>query len=1614
LALLLGLAAVLGLLCATRALASGSESILHVTVAEPASTVASAAAFTCTLQGTVRDYDGSVVPGVLVTAQPGNHSTHTGPMGVYLMTLDAGTYYVGVFKTGYITPPEQVVSVPPSHAGLDFSFPERFTIHGVIRYFDLRGASGVQVTVFPGEFRATSGASGAYTLTVTAGTYAVSARLRGYVSPPAQSITVPPNRNDVDFTLPRSFLLRGTVRDADGTAVPDVFVTALPGDYTTTTDVRGIYTLTVVAGTYSVSVGKLGYISPPERVVTLPPQQTEVHFVFPARYTIRGTVRDHDRSPVQGVWVSTTPGSFGAWTNANGVYTVTVISGTYEVRVVKADYPAPPARTVSVPPSRTEQDFFFPQRYAISGAVHDFDGEPLADVLITSQPGGYSTFSEPDGSYALRVLTGTYSLSAFLQGYPAPAAQSVTVPPDRSGVDFTFPRRYTIRGTVRDYDGTPLAGLWMTAQPGGCNAQTDALGAYTLTVTEGTYSVSAARPGHPGPAEQVVSAPPDHVGVDFSFVRLYTVRGTVRSSDGSPASDAWVSASPGGSSAWSDAMGAYTLTVSAGGYTVSVTKGGLASPPPQSVSVPPDRAGVDFSFPQSHTIAGRTLDSNGNPVANAWVTAAPGSYSTFSSSGGAYALTVLTGTYSVSASRYGYLNPPTQTVTVPPDRTDVNLVFPQSYVIAGTVRDADGAPLAAAHVVCTGPLSAGAWTDPYGAYTLTVTAGSYQVSVSKGDYPSPPAQTVTVPPSRTDVDLTFSGRCTIAGTVRDHTASPLAGATVSAMPGAATAQTDQNGAYRLTVNGGTYSISVSKTGLPGPSMQTVTVPPSRSDVDFRFPARYTIAGAVRESDGSPVAEAAVLSFGPVSGSAVTDSAGAYALTVISGTYSISVLKDGYPSLPAQVVAVPPSRSDVEFSYPARYAIAGTVRDCDGSPFAEVLITAFPGAYSAWTDANGAYALQVVSGTYSVYATKTGLPGPATREVTLPPDHRDVDFSFPRRYAIRGVVRDSAGNPVPDAWVSVTPGGAGAWTDATGAYTLTVAEGSYRVSVSKSGLRSPPEQAVSVPPERGAVNFAFVEEYTIGGTVRDYDGSPLEGVRIVALPGGYRAFSDATGVYELYVDAGSYTISASKEGYPGPEEQIVIVPPSQNEVDFDFPQRFTICAKVVEYDQAPVPDVTVFYFGPVSGNGQTDATGVCTFTVKAGTYQLSVMRTGYAGLPTQSVNVPPNRCPVTFTYPQRCAIGGTVRDASGNPVQAALVTASPGGYNISTDAVGVYTLTLPCGTYSLGVYKNSYNSPAAQAVTVPPNRYDVDFYFLPSFSIGGEVTEFDGAPVPDAWVIASPTGYATLTDVRGVYTMTVVPGTYSLTVSKEGYPPLPAQTVVVPPSQNNINFVYPARFTISGTVRDYDNTPVADVLMAASPGNYGASTDVNGTYTLTVLAGTYDVSASKFGYPSPPTQSVTVPPGRGGIDFSFPQRYTIAGTVRDNLEAVVPGATVAYSGLTSGATTTDDTGGYTLTVKAGMYSVTASKLGYATAPAQEVTVPPDQLAVNFSLLRVSTSTPIPTRTRTRTPTPTGTLTPARTATPSRTATAAPTATPTLGPTPTDWERVRIFLPVVVRH
>lgn len=75
-------------------------------------------------------------------------------------------------------------------------------------------------------------------------------------------------------------------------------------------------------------------------------------------FNISGCVKEPDETPIPDVTLST-PGGISATTNNTGTYTLTnLITGTYEVVPIKSGYSfSPYTRTITVPPSATDQDF---------------------------------------------------------------------------------------------------------------------------------------------------------------------------------------------------------------------------------------------------------------------------------------------------------------------------------------------------------------------------------------------------------------------------------------------------------------------------------------------------------------------------------------------------------------------------------------------------------------------------------------------------------------------------------------------------------------------------------------------------------------------------------------------------------------------------------------------------------------------------------------------------------------------------------------------------------------------------------------------------------------------------------------------------------------------------------------------------------------------------------------------------------------------------------------------------------------------------------------------------------------------------------------------------------
>jgi Phosphoesterase family/Carboxypeptidase regulatory-like domain len=263
------------------------------------------------------------------------------------------------------------------------------------------------------------------------------------------------------------------------------------------------------------------------------------------------------------------------------------------------------------------------------------------------------------------------------------------------------------------------------------------------------------------------------------------------------------------------------------------------------------------------------------------------------------------------------------------------------------------------------------------------------------------------------------------------------------------------------------------------------------------------------------------------------------------------------------------------------------------------------------------------------------------------------------------------------------------------------------------------------------------------------------------------------------------------------------------------------------------------------------------------------------------------------------------------------------------------------------------------------------------SINGTVTDsVTSAAIGGATV--SYSGGSTTTNSSGAYTLSsVAPGTYTVTASAAGYTSQPASVIVTAGTAATQPFALaPLPATISGTVTDAQTTHViVGATISYSGGTATAPTNSSGQYSLSVAEGTYTVTAAATGHGSATSAPVTVGPG-GTATQNFalaPQVSTgsIKGQVSDGVtSASLVGATVAYSGGTSGSLPSGPSGMYLVSgLPPGTYLVSASDSGYNTSQQQSVTVTagatttknfaltPKPGAISGTVIDGQTSTPI---------------------------------------------------------
>jgi subtilisin family serine protease len=166
-----------------------------------------------------------------------------------------------------------------------------------------------------------------------------------------------------------------------------------------------------------------------------------------------------------------------------------------------------------------------------------------------------------------------------------------------------------------------------------------------------------------------------------------------------------------------------------------------------------------------------------------------------------------------------------------------------------------------------------------------------------------------------------------------------------------------------------------------------------------------------------------------------------------------------------------------------------------------------------------------------------------------------------------VTESGTGDPIQNANVLALHEDGFAWnvmTDATGYYTMTVAAGMFDVTASHPQYMAETVSGVEVITDTLTTqNFSLIPRGRLFGYVTDLDnGFPLVGATVMA-DDGTTATTDGDGFYEMYLDPGTYEVTASMQDYAPETATVVIVSGADTQQDFALEAAVTFVPSPVE-------------------------------------------------------------------------------------------------------------------------------------------------------------------------------------------------------------------------------------------------------------------------------------------------------------------------------------------------------------------------------------------------------------------------------------------------------------------
>ncbi len=468
---------------------------------------------TGTISGTVKDTNNNPIQGATVSTNTGGYTTTSASDGSYTLSAVApGTYNVTASKAGYNSQTQSNKTVTAGQiTTVNFNLTlVPGTISGTVKDASNNGIVGATVTTSPGNYSATTGSGGAYTINnVPQGTYDVTASKSGYLSDTQTGKTVTSGQTTtVNFTLySNRGKISGTVKDECGDVIGGATVSTNTGGYTTTSLEDGTYLLDdVVAGTYSVTASKSGFNSATNNNVSVTAGNTTVsNFALQAItqqeklvngsfdagfFTFWGGSMANDWGAT---WRSTPDGTTWGSYNAGGGYGY--------AQSVYVNNQNSEAGILQVVTGLTPGSNYTFSAYAYQTSTNSTCWIGTDPNGGTTMPSRTTAFTNTPGQWNYQSVSGTVgssgTVTVFLwvwhQWNPAGNcyfnnASLMVTKPGTPG---------KIMGFVKDQNNNPVSGATVATSTGGYTTTSAADGSYAINdVTPATYSVTASKTGY--------------------------------------------------------------------------------------------------------------------------------------------------------------------------------------------------------------------------------------------------------------------------------------------------------------------------------------------------------------------------------------------------------------------------------------------------------------------------------------------------------------------------------------------------------------------------------------------------------------------------------------------------------------------------------------------------------------------------------------------------------------------------------------------------------------------------------------------------------------------------------------------------------------------------------------------------------------------------------------------------------------------------------------------------------------------------------------------------------------------------------------------------------------